>query len=427
MLLLVCSVGGSPEAVAASIRAHQPQRLLLWCSERTKPHADQACTLASFEKTRTDREVLRDPEDLATCVEDARTLTDHVTRWCDHHGEKAKVLVDFTGGTKIMSAALALVSQRWPCEFSYIGGTSRTKDGTGVVQPESEQVKRCANPMDLLGYQRVDDAIRLFNQGLAGAAASILDPEKHGSGNTKERFKQRVARVRQLLAGYANWDAFRHRNAAASFNDALKNWDAITESVRDDGKLEATVERHKTWCERLLSDDGQVRIGIETLRDLLANAKRRAALQLFDDAVARLYRVIEGFAQWKLLQKGIDASNVEICKLPPGLREKWERCAVDGRVRLGLQDAYELLRAEDPDAAEPFFANKLETQTSPLVSRNQSVLAHGWSPVTKASYEQLEKAVGKLLGDLASTDDLNFPRLESTREVGYPSRKDHRT
>ena len=83
------------------------------------------------------------------------------------------------------------------------------------------------------------------------------------------------------------------------------------------------------------------------LEDLLASAQRRQDMGRYDDAVARLYRFMEGLAQctlWERFQLRTGARPVE----PLPQDSSWDGArsrAVEGCVQLGLKDAYRLLEA----------------------------------------------------------------------------------
>ena len=56
------------------------------------------------------------------------------------------------------------------------------------------------------------------------------------------------------------------------------------------------------------------------LFDLWRNAERRAAQGRYDDAVARVYRLLEWSAQWLLRSRcGIDTGDVSPERVPPGM------------------------------------------------------------------------------------------------------------
>lgn len=59
-----------------------------------------------------------------------------------------EVCVDYTGGTKTMSVALALATIEESCCYSYVGGGERSKGGVGVVIDGSEKMHFIDNPWD---------------------------------------------------------------------------------------------------------------------------------------------------------------------------------------------------------------------------------------------------------------------------------------
>ncbi|OQX91368.1 MAG: hypothetical protein B6D58_08485, partial [candidate division Zixibacteria bacterium 4484_95] len=50
------------------------------------------------------------------------------------------IVIDLTGGTKQMSAALALAATEQGLKVSYVGGEERTKDGLGTVVSGTEKI-----------------------------------------------------------------------------------------------------------------------------------------------------------------------------------------------------------------------------------------------------------------------------------------------
>jgi hypothetical protein len=61
---------------------------------------------------------------------------------------KDSVVIDYTGGTKNMSVALALAAIDAGCLFSYVGEDRRTRDGVGTVVSGHEVVHANINPWD---------------------------------------------------------------------------------------------------------------------------------------------------------------------------------------------------------------------------------------------------------------------------------------
>lgn len=63
--------------------------------------------------------------------------------------------------------------------------------------------------------------------------------------------------------------------------------------------------------------------------------------------------------------------------------------AKNGAGKLGLEDAYRLLDSFGDPLGETFWSHGLDGETSPLVVRNRSILAHGFERVSGKVFDQL--------------------------------------
>lgn len=414
--LLICTVGGAPEPIVASILAHRPERVLFVASTETKGSVDERIvpSLADHEMQfaldagRFDFFILPNAQDFSACVSELRTVhTRYVQPWIQR-GTDFKVIVDFTGGTKCMTAALALSARRWDCTFSYVGGTERSKDGVGIVISGREQIIHNANPWAAFGFDAADQAVLLFNHGDLTAAARILDHAKRQAGET---VKRGLNTLQQLCEAYDLWDRFQHQNARTRLQNVLRApndlhaWFPASAS-----QLIRTIEQHVTTLSRLPGDSDSF------LRDLLANAERCAKCGRFDDAVGRLYRVCEAAAQFRLKEIGLSDSSdgkVVFDRIPESLRAEFEHRQEDAVVRMGLQDDYAILGAVDDPLGRTFVELGLnDREESPLNDRNSSILAHGQSPLSEKGYQKLLAPLLKLL-DIQPDDLCRFPVLSA--------------
>lgn len=414
-VLLICSVGGTPEPIAAAIRHWRPARITFLCSEQTRASIDAALELAEnadagvFSPGCTDQTILRDPQDIRQTLRDLRALDQSVPAW-QQRGDEYGVVIDFTGGTKVMSAALGLVARRWKCTFAYVGGHERSKDGVGVVASGHEQLVSLSNPWDALGYQAVEDAVTVFNHGGYAAAAQLLDRAMKNT-NLPE-VKRELSTLKSVVDAYSAWDRFDHKTAAKSFEDALKNRNDLAAMFPlESAALIARLEQHR---ERVAQLAGQKEPAAEWVMDLLHNARRRAAECRFDDAVARLYRAFEALAQVRLREqhKIADTKSVTLEMLPDSLRADWaNRGRSSGEFALGLQDSYRVLKELGDDLGRKFNdAGLADSRKSPLVARNQSILAHGFQPVGKNVYDALAQELNTMIsGAAADSQDWRLP------------------
>lgn len=430
--LLICTVGGSPEPIVKALVHWRPIKVWFIPTAQTKrsiehdsidrngkpiPSILRAANAAGFplDAGRYDIRDLSDGEDLALCVTELQQLTADVERWA-RRGSNFGVVVDFTGGTKCMSAAVSLQASRWPCVFSYVGGAQRTRDGVGVVEAGHERIVHQANPWDALGYRAIEDFIVLFNQHAFLAAANVATVALNRVSRPDR--KRELAVLQQLANALDAWDRFEHSKS----KNLLDN---VTKSAND---LRAVLG--SASGERILSGATQLVAHLRELSsaappsrhyvlDLLANAKRRKDEGRFDDAVARLYRGIEAIAQVTLKEHhGIGSTEkAPVECIPETLRATWAARVNDSVVTLGLQEAYTLLAALNDPVGAKFHNAGLSGTTSPLGARNRSILAHGFERVSESVFTRLWSSALSL-ADIDEASLPSFPRIADTKS--YP-------
>jgi len=409
--LIIYTVGGTSDPIVVSVLSERPERMIFVSSPQTKaivsdsilPMLDQkgfAILPVQYEIA-----VVSDPEDFETCCSTMRSLEPEANLWLQR-GSDFTLAVDLTGGTKCMSSALALIASRWRAEFIYVGGRERNKGGVGVVASGAEHVLRRANPWDSLGYQTVEDGSLFFDRGLYAGAIRVF--EEAIKRVNRPDVRRELATLKRLAEAYDAWDRFDFCAAKnALSNDVLKNINDLRHAFPcGSQQLEQTLQSHQELLSRMLEQEPSELL----VWDLLANARRKAWQGNYDDAVARLYRAVEAHGQVALTQHGF-TSRTEFGRLPQHLHDKWRpRVQDDGLLRLGVRDLYELLRdLEDPLGAD-FALSPLAGPESPLETRNNSILAHGFDPVTKEGFQSLWNPVVKLV-KVQEQDLVSFPKL----------------
>jgi CRISPR-associated protein (TIGR02710 family) len=409
--MLVCTVGGTKEAIIAAILHWKPAKTLFLPSEQTRSDVDAIASASNLTPGSWEALILSDAQDFSNCVSQMKRLDERITQW-SRRGPGYDVVVDFTGGTKCMSAALSLVSRRWPCAFSYVGGSERTKGGTGIVVSGKEQVVFTQNPWNALGYQAIEDACLLFDEQDFTAAGTALD-------ETRKRVDDRstnrtLSTLHRLCEAYGLWDRFQHHDAINAIEDVLKNANDLRVALGADHSepvLRSINHNHRALRQIVGRPQSRAMVA-----DLLANAGRRKREGRYDDGVARLYRAIESLGQIALAERhGIsDTGKVSLENIPESLRERWSPRAEDGKLRLGLQNVYELLACLGDEIAETFRKLELHDRIrSPLSARNESILAHGFTPATAKDFNRLWSAALQL-GDFSEDELPVFPSLSKT-------------
>ena len=418
--LLVCTVGGTPGPVVASLLHWCPARVLFVPSPETRSKVDEALCEYGRHATLGPGQYriysVDDAEKIGACLEVIRPLDLEVKDWLKR-GVDYQIVVDFTAGTKCMSAALALLGGRWPCVFSYVGGDHRTKDGVGIVEKGAERVVHSANPWNALGYQAIDGFIILFDQRAFAAAADLARRTKETM--TAPDRKREFSVLQNLAGAFDAWDRFDHARAKQTLDDVLKGANDLRAAVGAEpaDRILRFTRRYQDYLQRMASRNNSP--SEEHVRDLLANAKRRREEGRIDDGVARLYRAIEALAQCALAARhNMSTERVPLDHVPEPLRSGLEcRSHADGTTKLGLQDAYALLAAlGDPVGAKFTNSELRDPQRSPLTARNRSILAHGFERSSDKVFDRLWRAALDLAA-IKAEDLPAFPRLGATCEA----------
>lgn len=265
------------------------------------------------------------------------------------------------------------------------------------------------NPWMELAFMERRKASTLFNKGRYASAKDVL---RNVLDKLPEKERIFFKSFSEIVEGYELWDRFKHKDARIKIRRNLDLFKAYCYGSKSDKLIELAehIKRNVEFLEKLINEGG-----IYYFYDLLANAKRRAYLEeKYDDAVARLYRSLEFFAQNRLSSKySIDTSRVEIGAIPAGLREEFERKykSSEGKIELPLYASYILLKELKDEAGEKFvlqYENKLKYLLS---SRNRSILAHGFESVSKDTYEKFYLSILEFTG--TDEDSLpDFPQIE---------------
>lgn len=403
-VVMVCTVGGTASPLRTSICHHRPSHVIYVASPQSRATIRTEIEEGlEWKIGDTQTVTLSDYQDIVQCVKDmregiAKALNDMSLP------EGTTLIADITGGTKIMSAALALVMMEFKSRFSYVGGRTRTKEGLGVVESGTEFVVQDANPWDVLALREVRSLASAFNHAQFADALALAQTLAEKTDGTPKKFYGAIV---DLVQGYMLWDSFNHKKALTHLSkahDRLVPFGAgnprIAEllcNLKKDMERVELLQQDAAALKTTTSQNGPEQ-GRPYLLDLLGNAHRCAAAGHYDDAVARLYSAIEKCAKVALWTRhGIDNSHVTQEQLPESLREEWRSLAdEEGVARVGLERSYQLLAALG-DPLGLTFVEQGESLKKTLQSRNESLLAHGYVPIGKDKYEKLMSAALEFL------------------------------
>lgn len=385
---MIITVGGTLAPIIKSVCEYRPDFVSFFASQDTsdavKTVKDEVLKKGIIIKS--ELTLADNVNDLFHCHKKAEET---VQRVLAREYDKNEVIVDYTGGTKTMSVSLALATINHGFLFSYVGGSERTKDGVGIVVDGKETIYQSINPWDFLALEERKKIALLFNQYQFKAAKDLTD------GLAEKRIKKSTSfkKLGFLIEGYYKWDLFRHKEARDHFKRAK-----IDELLEEDDEFirifAQETKKRLNFLENIIADGNSPSLNF--ILDMYSNAERRFEGGGVDDAILRLYRIIEMGAQERLLNRyGIDASDIKAGQIPRKLLDRFikdYKNDSDGRIKIPQTAAFELLDALDDDLGK-LFQEKKSNFLKVQHSRNHSYLAHGFESSKEGTYISLKNII----------------------------------
>lgn len=341
-----------------------------------------------------------------------------------------KIVVDFTRGTKAMSAACVLAAMRHDIPtLRYVH--SQRRDERGMVVPGTEMVGEIATSLVTV-RKRLDLAADLIRRGDFGSVTAIVPDSTQAIVSHLPNIIQKEATGLRAVAEFcAAWDRFDYRSSFEACCHLLDTDVEILEGFQPDSSM-------RDWLETLASEPNRsdMKGYAMWLRaivcDLLANAERRMRDRQFEDVLIRAYRVLELVGQIRLFCKGYDSENLDPgCQVVKKYRQylqnkKRDFSVANGKLQAARRHTAGLLkRLNDPLAKKLL---QFENQCGGLnpLRRNSSILIHGFSAQTTSKNSHTEdvfnnlKSLLKDLEALLIDDDASAPdRLGVARRLDF--------
>lgn len=397
---ILVSVGGAPAPLLFTLRKHRPAHVWYFSSAGSRPVADEIHAQLEWHPIPRFIQIERF-EELGPCYRELRRkIPELLAEARVHPGE---VLVDYTSGTKTMTAALVLAGTELFDQFSYVGAAQRDKAGLGIAIDGKERVFYQTNPWSELAVREVARAGDLWASCQFEAAAQVL---RDVAPRVARRLRfETLAEIAEAMAARHRLD---FRCAVRLLGDANRKLAALFDG-RDDEGLLAFAKSALKICSECAKDSANSVL----LRELLDNALRTAAQGRYEDAAARLYRAMEMQGQLYLTEVTHDlflngrCKNENVHKVPEVLTEL-NFCKPDkrGEINLSLEQLYLALHAlGDARAAKVTADLSLDNKSRWRLAtekRNTSILAHGVSPIGAHGFELMKQLATEFLDfDLA--------------------------
>lgn len=395
---LILAFTDAPALAAYVINRLQPELLCFFVPESAKTLVEESVQpLVQQMPKRWDWVVTPDPADVITCHQAlSRSIHDLLRTWSVQVGE---VVVDLTGATPAMAAALATASQPWTSRvISLVDATGREESEQILIGGLAKHWLQ-GNPWDESAVVVRREASEAFNQGSFRAAATLFHTlEARVSGGQKPLYRA----LGELASGYGAWEQFHYRQAWDKLKTSLKALDMASLWGGPPGlkALLPLIKANNGFLEKLVLDPADVKEGV--VLDLLAHAHRRAHVDHdFERAMVALVRAMEACAQRQLFkQYKIKTWDVQPEQLPESMRDTCRTCYlddVDGKYKLPLQSQFRALAGLGDQMGQAFLRDW--PKMKPLLdAANHAVLGHGFEAIKSERVQQLTDVVMKLTG-----------------------------
>ncbi len=424
---LFVTVGGSPQPIITAIESLAPKRVVFICSGGKNSSVDQItgrdfpcrifeegalvkklhnipehCKLGENFNNQKDIVIVEDMDDLGSCYSVI------LQKIIEVKNDGYTILTDYTGGTKTMSAALAMAALEEDCRLFLTTGIR--KDLIKVSRGEhTEDVNTSEIHVEKIVRQIRE--VHLKRHDYSGAVLQLSELLR-----TKTLSKQSKQRIRTLIKynrAFELWDRFSHRQA----------WELLEDSLDDPFvrpfalQLKRVIQSRRAIDPDYKDASGMQGHGYELIEDLLLNAQRRESQSRYDDAVGRIYRALELMIQLYLKKEyEILTGDVDLSKLPDTVREKYEvfRVADSGPIQISLKRSYELLSDLSDQTLQPLYQSNANRIEGILSIRNYSLFAHGFKSISKEQYEKFwEVASGFLNHAIQAASSASTKKWES--------------
>ena len=375
-VILALTVGGSSEPLKSAIEATNPDILLLIASAPAAGSVSSRGAAEEFKRAFEASQEGRSAQVIEVPADDPGRAFALIVAEIDRFRNRklgCRIVADYTGGTKSMSAALLFASFQRDLETQIMAGR---RDDLARVTSGTEAARSVDTR--LIGVEReFVTGLRVAAHGDYAAAAGLI-----GAIQNKIQFEKlkppaslgrRLQQAQDWAECLARWDRFDHKAAWLKLEDGLDNAALWAESLRASG--------HGAILEDLARGKDEPRVTL--CQDLLENARRREAQGRLDDALARLYRFTEACVQTRLYDRyKLKSGELNMSDLPPKLAGQLTPSGYPPRYKTGLLQTVNVLRHKDqadPVADAYFFGDERGPRW--LVRRNSSILAHGYSAV----------------------------------------------
>ncbi|SHH26734.1 CRISPR-associated protein, TIGR02710 family [Thermosyntropha lipolytica DSM 11003] len=408
--LFIATLGGAWAGTAHVISLLAPRQVLLICTEESRRHLDSLYKHIApvIPLSAVYWEMINDSNDVLQVYQ-------VIKNYCWRRRERIKTLaLDFTGGTKTMSAGLILAGTvLGAADFYYLGNEEGAYlNDLRRPRPGSEMLIKVEHPFAVFGDLEAENAQRLAGQYNYHSAASIY---KQLMGKVPD---PRYFELHYLLCrSYNRWDNLEIKEAGEVIKELINR---IRQYRYEDFaprfvQILPVLEKQAAYLDRLapiqekdfhITEALNAEFAVALVMTIYTNALRRERQGKLDMATLLLYRTLEMISQFTLLLNyGLDTAEPEYEKLPMKKEELYEKMAeiykkaqlsVPAELpdKISLLHGYALLKALDDPLVQNVNIKQISEQSN---MRNNTIFAHGFAFIKPAAYEAFKRTVNALL------------------------------
>lgn len=369
MKTLFLTVGGSSAPLVTAICEHRPDHVVFICSEN-----DRVTERRGSDRTVDDiigaPEISRDAKEISyesiyVAADMPADIIAVISPRIDDARRNGDVVVDYTGGTKSMSAALFFVGVSTETIVSVVTGPR--PQITGIERDQRAKLV----VTESLQLRALEEHAKAAWGKHAYADAADQIRRAHVGGQLSGRWHL-TDRWLGISEGFAAWDCCDYKAALAALEPFARFTGEYLPALRD-------LSKGRTP---------------QLIVDLYFAAERRARGHQHDAAVIRLYRVLEGIAQWALLEQGHHTSEIKAGTPLADLASKDH----NGKLVLSCLVAWRgLARLDGPLKALATRVVRDPRLARMLSMRNECVLAHGFRVLAAQDFDDFRSWIDEAI------------------------------
>ncbi len=321
------------------------------------------------------------------------------------------IICDPTGGRKMMNTSLSLLSLYYRIPMIYLHGIEIKRQ----IVPFSSRIKVIENPFEIFGDVEMNLIQNLFNSHFYESATKVCETLLNTVKDPYIYLK--IECLQELISVYRDWDRFEHSNPNCNpkLSEKLKNIRNKFLRFKFESLLPKNIDNNIKFLKEIEKEwkKGKVNM-IDKYRiiDIFLNATRRGSIKQgkYDDAIARLYRLIEMICTYYLLNFGISSTQkpkyenlVKNLKTTlNNFEQKFEEMNEKDlpQEKIGLDNQINILNTiisfKDDEKVKNLIKIYYE-MTDLIRNRNRSILAHGTVPLGEKEWSEFKKKIEIIL------------------------------